>query len=281
MLALAFLSSGATKWNDQAKVVQPLKVCCYSAHCCYSGDSSAAIFTIPIIPRAARQYSFSYLFGQREPPALSPGKCQARPRIYFLISTPLWASAPCLAVIYLRPVPSLRLALILPLCSNLWKESDTQAINYLLRLSPGPEPKPPTSPRLWILSSSTEEWQGRLGWGGKKPYSTCFSCFVTSYNAFLPWVALWEAARLVRITYFIQLGKIRVGGFKKNQWRNGKWKRRRWKWIRYSKSKKIQYYSTRGTLSGLVTLLSGRSTLFGIQLFPRYSRAVEEVFPEH
>lgn len=196
-----------------------LKIFSYSTHCCYSGDSSAAIFTMPIIPRAADNTAFPISSDNLPTCTLScKATCSlARPRIYFLINIPLWASAPCLVVIYLKPVPSHCLIRLLLHWSFLSaqayekREFDTRAINYLLGLSAGPKPKPPTSPRLWILRI--------LSWGEENPqgggYSTCFSCFVISCNAFLPGVAVWVGAWHVRITYFIQPGKIRVVGLKR------------------------------------------------------------------
>lgn len=260
-------SFGATKWNDHAEVVELLKVWSYSTHCCYSGDSSAAIFTIPIIPRAADNTAFP-ISSDSVPTCILSCKAPrspAQPRIYFLINTPLWASAPCLEVIYLSMMPSLRFIHLLLLWSFLSiqayekREFDTQAINYLLGLSPDPKPKPPTSPPLWILS-----------WGKKKNprgggNSTCFSCFVISDNAFFPWVALWVVAWPVRITYFIQLGKIRVGGLKRitEETLNGTEEELRWKWKCYRTERNISYQISRcSTISKALVALSQDLLLF-------------------
>lgn len=121
------------KWNDQAEVVELPQVCSYSTHCCYSGGSSAAIFTIPIIPELQTIQLFLSLRTMC-PPALSPAKRRtaqrgpARPRIDFLINTPLWASAPCLVRdisqvgAFSPPHPPPPSSLILPFHQILWKE---------------------------------------------------------------------------------------------------------------------------------------------------------------
>lgn len=79
-----------------------------------------------------------------------------------------------------------------------------------------PAQSPGTPPALGAKFFNSEEPR----WAEdekQESYSTSFSCsgFVTSYNASLPWVALWVVAQAVMLTYFIQPGKIRVDDLKR------------------------------------------------------------------
>lgn len=141
-----------------------------------------------------------------------------QPRIDFLINTLLWASAPCLTVIYCISDRCLHSATD-PSFSHKPMKGGSLTHRLSITCSVLPQPKAQALPQLWMLSSSTAKEPRWLELKIKKQgsYSTSFSCscFVVSYNAFLPWVALWVVAQAVTLTYFIQLGKTRVDGLKR------------------------------------------------------------------
>lgn len=141
-----------------------------------------------------------------------------RPRIDFLINTPLWASAPCLTVIYCISDRCLHSA-----TDPSFSHKPVKGGSLTLRLSitcsvlaPAQSPGTPPALDAKFFNRGEPRWV-ELKIKKQGSYSTSFSCscFVISYNAFLAWVALWVVAQAVTLTYFIQLGKIWVDGLKR------------------------------------------------------------------
>lgn len=100
-------------------------------------------------------------------------------------------------------------ALILPFHPSQWKEGVwLSGYQLLARSQPRPKARASAVPvALNVKLRGIKKKKKRNPWEGWGGYRTCFSCSVISHNASLPWVALWEEAWPVRITYFIWVKK--------------------------------------------------------------------------
>lgn len=179
---------------------------CYAKKVCSnkrSVDSPTAIFTWPVIPKpSSTQYSFP-ISSDNVPTCTRPAAdnifFNQNAIVGFILASRRW---------YISGLVRLLLALIPSFLPEPMKrrELDTQAINYLLGLSPKPKARKPPDIPTALNTKNTKLRGGKKLSGWKAPVHV-FSCFVISYNASLPWVALWVVARPVTITYFTQLRK--------------------------------------------------------------------------